>query len=404
MRKNKNKWIKFRHKLYVKTFYLLVKIHCRINYHVKITPFNTKKQNYVFIMNHQTGADQLFLYLALKNPVYFLATEDVFSNGFSSRILEHAFAPIPFNKTATDIVAIKNCLKIAKNKGSIAICPEGNRTYSGKTEYIKPSIVKLLRALKLPIALFIIEGGYGVQPRWADKTRKGKMQAKVKRVIEKEEYDKLSDEEFFDIIQKGLFVDEHNSKELYKSNKKAEYLERVAYTCPYCGFTAWKSSGNIAECLNCHKQIEYTADKKIKGIGFDFPYKDMGEWYYAQEKFVSDCNFDKLPNDAIFTDKASLKEVIPYKKKILIAINAIIKLFKDKVEVFYRNEKLTFNFSEIEGVAVLGKNKLNINIHNKLYQFKGEKSFNALKFINFYYKYKNSILGENNGNLQFLGL
>jgi len=49
----------------------------------------------------------------------------------------------------------------------------------------------------------------------------------------------------------------------------------------------------------------------------------------------------------------------------------------------------------------LGKNKLNIYYGDKLYQLKGSKRFNALKYLHFYYRYKN--IKEDN-NDKFLGL
>ena len=47
---------------------------------------------------------------------------------------------------------------------------------------------KLVRAIKLPLALYRIEGGYGVHPRWSDVVRRGGMRSCVSRVIEPEEY------------------------------------------------------------------------------------------------------------------------------------------------------------------------------------------------------------------------
>jgi 1-acyl-sn-glycerol-3-phosphate acyltransferase len=61
--------------------------------------------------------------------------------------------------------AVKTCVRVAKEGGTIAIAPEGNRTYSGVTESIKPSITGLIRLLRIPVAIFRIEGGYGVHPR-----------------------------------------------------------------------------------------------------------------------------------------------------------------------------------------------------------------------------------------------
>ena len=142
-------------------------------------------------------------------------------------------APIPIRKQTMDLKAVKNCLRVAKEGGTIALAPEGNRTYSGRTVYIKPSIAKLCRSLKLPLAIYRIEGGYGVEPRWSDVARKGPMSARVTRVIEPEEYDQMTNEELFDLIQKELWVDEAAVTGSYPHPRAAEYLERAIYVCPF---------------------------------------------------------------------------------------------------------------------------------------------------------------------------
>jgi len=55
--------------------------------------------------------------------------------------------------------------------------------------------------LKLPIALFRIEGGYGAEPRWSDVVRKGDMQAYVRKIMEPEEYKDLTNDELYDVIR-----------------------------------------------------------------------------------------------------------------------------------------------------------------------------------------------------------
>ena len=52
--------------------------------------------------------------------------------------------------------------------------------------------------------------------------------------------------------------------------------------------------------------------------------------------------------------------------------------------------------------AVLGRNKLNIYHKDMVYQFRGSKRFNALKYVNLFYHYKNQERGDVNG--EFLGL
>ena len=54
---------------------------------------------------------------------------------------------------------------------------------------------------------------------------------------------------------------------------------------------------------------------------------------------------------------------------------------------------------------MLGRNKCNIYYQDKLYQIKGNKRFNPVKYMNFYYHYKNKKEGIENVNRRgFLGL
>ena len=78
-------------------------------------------------------------------------------------------------------------------------------------------------------------------------------------------------------------------------------------------------------------------------------------------------------------------------------------LYGDRVEL--RGEdgfSVDLPFDEVKVVAVLGRNKLNIYHGEKIYQFKGDKRFNALKYVNMFHRYKN-MTGESKDG-EFLGL
>ena len=188
MSKKKKKWIHFRHKVIWFIFKPIFYVIAKIRYRVSLPRFGDRKgKQFLILMNHQTPFDQFFLAFTFRGPVYFVATEDIFSMGLISSLLRHFLAPIPIKKQTADLSAVMNCLRVAKEGGSIALAPEGNRTYTGRTEYMNPAIAMLAKKLKLPIALYRIEGGYGVQPRWASTVRRGKMRAYVSEVIEPEE-------------------------------------------------------------------------------------------------------------------------------------------------------------------------------------------------------------------------
>ena len=205
----KNSWIKFRHKVTLTLLRPFFWLYIRFSYGVKIEKFkNQGKRPYLILMNHQTAYDQFLVSLMFNRHVYYLASEDLFSMGWISRALEWLVAPIPIKKQTTDIQAIKNCIRVAREGGTICLAPEGNRTYHGQTVFMKDSVSSLARKLGLPIALFRIEGGYGVHPRWSDVIRRGKMRCYISCVIEPEEYAQMTNPELFALIEKELYVDE----------------------------------------------------------------------------------------------------------------------------------------------------------------------------------------------------
>ena len=209
MSKKKKKWIYPRHQVVRNLLYLVMYPYCRLKFGVKIERMKDQQNRpYLILLNHQMVFDQFFVGMAFKGHIYYVATEDIFSLGWVSSLIRYLIAPIPIKKQTTDVHAVRTCYKVAKEGGTIAIAPEGNRTYSGKTEYMNPAIAALAKTLNLPIAFFRIEGGYGIQPRWCDKIRRGKMRAYFSRVVMPEEYKEWSNDELYQVIQKELYVNE----------------------------------------------------------------------------------------------------------------------------------------------------------------------------------------------------
>ena len=319
----KKKWIKPRHRIIQAIAKVVLAPICKLKYGITAEKFKEEEDRpYLILYNHQTAFDQFFMGMSFKRPIYYVATEDIFSMGFVSSLLRFAVEPIPIKKQATDVGAVMNCIRVAKEGGSLCIAPEGNRTYSGKTEYINPAIVSLARKIRLPIALYRIEGGYGVQPRWSDVTRKGKMRSYVSEVIKPEEYSAMTDEELLERINKGLFVDEAKADGIFESDFKAEYMERAVYVCPFCGLSKFESHGNEAFCKTCGRTVVYGEDKRISGKGFDFPFEFFGEWYDYLNDFVNNLDLAEYEEKPLFRDEASVKEVIIRKNKRMLRKNA----------------------------------------------------------------------------------
>lgn len=149
--------------------------------------------------------------------------------------------------------------------------------------------------------------------------------------------------------------------------------------------------------------MTYGVDKRIRGVGFDFPFEFVTEWYDYQKEFVNSLQLTEMTDTPLFCDTAALSEVVVYKNKNKLKKSCEIKLYGDRVVIDEGTDgQLLFKFSDTSAVSVLGRNKLNIYYRDKVYQLKGDKHFNALKYVNIYYRYKNITRGETVGG--FLGL
>ena len=391
----KQHWMRPRHRLIRNLAYCVLAPVAWLKFGAKIEKFKEQeKRPYLILLNHTTAFDQFFVGMAFKGPIYYMATEDIFSKGWISSLLRFAIAPIPIKKQTTDLRAVKTCLKVAKEGGTIAIAPEGNRTYSGKTEYMNPAIAPLARKLGLPLVLFRIEGGYGVQPRWSDCIRKGKIRAYVGTVVQPEEYAGLTNEELMALIEKELMVNDAKADATYRHKNAAEYLERAIYICPKCGLSTFESHGDTIACKKCGLSARYLPTTELEGV----PYRFVNDWYEAQKKFINQFDSTAHTEVPLYEEKTELYEVIVYKNKKLIQKDAPLILYGNRL--ILNGEELPFD--ALSAITVLGRNKLNIYHDGRVYQLKSGKRFNALKYVQLFHRYKNIAKGEEDG--EFLGL
>jgi len=404
-KKAKKKWVKKRHKHILDFAHFFLAPYTRRKYGVEVERFDDcKKRQYLVLFNHQTAFDQFFVGMSFRTAIYFIASEDMFSIGLLSKLLTFACAPIPIKKQTRDLSAVRNCVEVAKQGGTIVIAPEGQRTYSGETTYISPAIVSLAKVLNLPIAFFKIEGGYGIQPRWSNAVRKGKMKAHVTRVMEPDEYKNLSKEDFLNIICSELYENEATNEHEYTGEHLAEYMERMIYVCPECGLSRFESHGNFIHCTKCGMEIEYKNNQELKATKEEknFPYRFALDWYKGQEDFVNNLDLTEMITNPVYTDTSEFYHVVVYKKKELIWDDAKVLLYGNRIEIINNDKVELFDFDSIKAVTVVGNNKVNLYRDGEVYQLKGDVRFNALKYVNFYHRYKN--ISEGNEDVKFLGL
>ena len=336
-----------------------------------------KGESYIVLANHQTGLDGILLPYSFQRHLYGVLTDSFLSKGWVAKMFKHQLGLIGKHKGAVDIKANMDMMRCVREGGSLLIFPEGNRSYGEFQFTMTEGFAKFVRFFKKPIVLFNFHGGTGVDPRFAKSRRKGPFYGEIKRILQPEEYASWSDEELYKVIQENLRVYDSVSANLYKSDERAEYLERMFFVCPKCGkVETLYSKGNYLYCKECGLKVEYTEDLHLKSDDPEFKFTKLVDWYNYQIRFVK--AFEPKQDEEIFHDEegAALYISHPDKKRELIAKGPVI-LTKNHIKFAEK----TIDIHEIEIASPINGNNFNFSTANEEYLVKGNPRFNPLKFV-----------------------
>ena len=98
----------------------------------------------------------------------------------------------------------------------------------------------------------------------------------------------------------------------------------------------------------------------------------------------------------ITSDQVSFYFIIPRKKRVLLAKEATFVLYPNRYEIKTDEKTTVILFDDIISAGIFGKNKMDFFTKENIYQIKADVRFNALKYVQFFYKYKNEKENKNN--------
>ena len=375
-KKKQKHWVKKRHAAVFAFLRFAMAPFLWLRYHYRAEKAPIRKGPCIVLSNHQATMNPFFISKAFPFQLYFYASDDLF-NLKVSPLIRYLAAPIPKSKSVADLKAVMISLRVLREGGAIGITPEGNRTLSGRLWEMGDSVAKLVKTAKVPLVLFNLCGGYGTDPRWGVKIRRGtKFVGRVRRILTPEEYAGMSDEELFGIIKNELDVDDTLSGERYKSRRRAEYIERALYMCPVCGSIGTiHSHGTGFCCTSCKTEAEYTEDLKISPpVG---GYSRIYEWYeWERQEIVRRI----LGGEKISDGDILFRESVKLQKKIKLPGNTVT-LDKDSLMISGGGAETRYPLAEIDAITAVGKKKFNFYYKGKILQVKGGKRFCAIKYV-----------------------
>ncbi len=355
---------------------------------VRFRPPKDLKGPYLVLSNHVMDIDPFTVGLSFREPIFYVASDMIFSVRFWAFFMKKLVMPIPKTKYRSDLATIRDIKSVVKSGGSIGIFPEGNATFDGRLMEMPKAIGKLVKLLKVPVLLYSIEGGHLSNPRWGRGVRKGYMKGSVKRILRPEEYKELSPEDILSMIETELAVDDlafaERHSTLYKGSAPAEYFESAYFFCPACGvFDTLQSEKDAVHCTSCG----FTA--AIDGWGRFHPAESEGspilshEWHDKQKRALRE-RIDNHPLDKeLFADEGErVLDVVRSTKKTLLG-EGEVSLFPSRIVVeIPGKERIEWSVEHLDA-AVQQRNKL--IIHNRdedrtLYLLNHPRR-NALKYV-----------------------
>ncbi len=349
------------------------------------------KPPYLVLGNHVGYWDPFITGHFLPYFTHFVSSDAAFRKPII-RFFLNGLGTVPKKKSIRDTKVIRDIISVIKQGENIGIFPEATRTWSGSTQPVDSSIVKLIKMLKVPVVVPVLKGMNLFNPRWAYKIRRTKVVVEYKLLFTKNDISELSEDEIYKQFIKAIHHNEveyqRNKMNKIHSQKRAEYINHALYLCPECkSIDTFSAEGNDFYCRSCGYDIHI--DKygffKRKSYG-KLIFNNIKDWFNWEEKELLSFINEKLNsnfNDVIFEDKASKVYIEDENFNMTFTGTADIKMFTNRIEVKFTQNKriLTFNFDDLQTINPQVNERLEIYYKNTAYRITGNQpGVSALKW------------------------
>ena len=347
----------------------------KVKYRYKIKPKDVESPSIVLV-NHGSFVD--FAYagtLIRKKRPNFIVARLYFYKKLVGKFLKR-IGCFPKSMFALDIESAKNCVKVLREGGVLAMMPEARLSTVGKFEDIQEGTYHFLKKSRVPVYSIKIEGDYFAKPKWASKMRRGSLvEAELDILFTKEEIESLSIEEIKIRTEERLYYNEFewiekHAKIRYKSKKLAEGLENILIKCPVCKekYTLSTKSKDII-CERCGRIASLNDRYSFTESN---PFNNFAEWYEWQKAELSE-EISKNENYALSSEVELKLPCIGGKKFLYSAGCGVATLTKDALTYVGtldgKNATLSFSAKDIYRLLFGAGESFELYIGQKIHFF-----------------------------------
>lgn len=145
------------------------RLYCKLMYHIEFFGLEhlPKDGGFILASNHITATDPLFIGIALKRALHFMAKVELFSNPLVAKVLRGVGA-FPVSRGAGDTSAIDTAIRTVEDGNILAIFPEGTRSKDGALRRLKSGAIYVASetgADVVPVVVYLKEFEKGLRFR-----------------------------------------------------------------------------------------------------------------------------------------------------------------------------------------------------------------------------------------------
>lgn len=118
----------------------------------------------LLLSNHQSFFDPCIVGCAFRRHVCFLARKTLFRNRYFGGLIRRLNA-VPVDQEGVAKEGMKTILEQLKVGQAVLVFPEGERTYTGNIQPLKPGILLLIKRMAAPIVPIGVAGAFHALPR-----------------------------------------------------------------------------------------------------------------------------------------------------------------------------------------------------------------------------------------------
>jgi 1-acyl-sn-glycerol-3-phosphate acyltransferase len=123
-----------------------------------------RKGPVLLISNHESFLDPPMIGIVTTRPLHYLARKTLFKPGIADWVLRHLNA-VPVDQEGVAKEGLKSIINLLHEGKAVVVFPEGERTWKGNIQPLKPGIQLVIRKTRCPIIPVGIAGAYTALPR-----------------------------------------------------------------------------------------------------------------------------------------------------------------------------------------------------------------------------------------------